>query len=491
MDFLSYDTVPHLEGVELISVGMEWPASTGPYTCTFEQIADIIIAANDDPLVRDPRIKLGHVSEVNGVMRVVNPFQALGDAAPAFGRIVNLRSDNGGAVLLGDFMEVPEWLAEAMPSAFPSRSAEPWLDAETPGGKRYAAVLTAVSLLGTFLPAIGDLEDLQRLMEGGPDAVAATRQEASVPELSVSVGSIRDRFNFEWATDPDSVEGLDTFWWWARDVRVDPNEIIADDDEGGLYRIPFETDGEDEVTFGEPEEVREVYVPVNASGGQAFGRTTPVRAGQTVLASNLNRPRKRPTTAASPRPANDDPEEGRMSIDIGALRERLGLSDEQLPDDATEEQINAALTAEHAPGSEEPDSPPVEGDPDSPPEGDPPNVEEEEPAAASAVSVDAETWERTREQAAAGAQVATEQRTERRDTYLSEAVEVGKFAPSRLEHYTSLYDADEEGTRSLIDGLAEGLVPVDERGSAASESDQATHDRIMAGAFGITSKEDR
>jgi hypothetical protein len=64
---------------------------------------------------------------------------------------------------------VPKWLAEAMPSAWPSRSCEWVWDFETEGGKRYSAVLTAVSLLGERQHAISNLADVQRLLEYGPD----------------------------------------------------------------------------------------------------------------------------------------------------------------------------------------------------------------------------------------------------------------------------------------------------------------------------------
>ncbi len=66
---------------------------------------------------------------------------------------------------------------------------------------------------------------------------------------------------------------------------------------------------------------------------------------------------------------------------------------------------------------------------------------------------------------------------------------MGKFPPSRLAHYTALYDADEEGTRQLVDSLAEGVVPVHERGASPSSdtNDSQTHGAIMAGVFGVSS----
>ena len=52
-----YVTVPD---VELMTVGIDWPAHPQPVTITLEHLVDAMVAANDDPLIRRPRIKLGH-----------------------------------------------------------------------------------------------------------------------------------------------------------------------------------------------------------------------------------------------------------------------------------------------------------------------------------------------------------------------------------------------------------------------------------------------
>lgn len=506
MDFVSYadEGYRFMEGVELMSVGMEWPASNGPYTATFDQLAAIVEAANNDPLVYDPRIKLGHQSPVNGDDAMpTDPFRPIGDAEPAFGRIVNLRTTNQGAVLVGDFVEVPVWLADAMVSAFPSRSSEPWLEHTTPGGKHYAAILTAVALLGAYWPAIQDLEDLQRLMEDGPDAVAATTEETNVPhpatatstpEASIDAGTIRNRFNFDWCTNEDRVfeddrgDLQDPYWWWARSVRVDPLEIIAEGDED-LWRIPVTTDGEDEVTFGTPERVREVYVPVNATAGDTtVRRDALVLDGQRVLATYLHRPEKPAKPAASrPDPTNPTQEVTMPTIDIPALRERTGLPAEQLPDNATEDQINEALNAEPEPTPK--GDPAPEGDPA--PTGDP--APETQPAASTVpdgfVQVPAATWAEVQAGAQAGARIATESEETRRDQTIQAALDIGKIPPAQREAMVNLHAERPEAFYTLLTasveegGLAEGLVPVDPKGrdtevnASNSEATQAYIDQ--------------
>lgn len=481
---MEYRTVT---GVEIATVGMDWPASTGAYTCTFEHLADAMEAANSDPHVMSPRLKLGHTSQLNGELNEVahDPFADLGDGAPAFGRVVNLRLENGGAVLVGDFIEVPAWLADAMPSAYPSRSTEVRLMYTTEGGKQYSAVITAVALLGPFEPAIKDLDDLERLLIQGPESTAAvaaaTPEEGRMPEIdaSVATGTIRERFNFDWAVS-EPVEGLNTYWWWARDVRVDPNEIIADDDEGGIWSVSFETDGKDEVTFGEPVRVREEFVPVSASATAVIAARNE-RSDQRVLASNLERPEKpAPKTAASSQP---DPQEDEMDIDLDKLRDRLGL-----PDDATEEQINEALAAEPTPDPDPSPDPDPAPDPDPTPDPDP----DPEPVAAShGVILDKEAVAQLQSEAKEGREARRVQLSTEREGIVESAVKAGKFPPSAATSYRQQLDKGgeiEASTRKFIEELPDNTVPVDELGGA-EESDQGWKDRVMSSFPGHKSKQ--
>ena len=457
-----------IEGVELATVGMDWPASTGPYTCTFEHLRDAMAAANDDPHVLTPRLKLGHTSEINGELNhIANPFVQLGDGVPAFGRVVNLRLENDGAVLVGDFVEVPEWLADAMPSAYPSRSTEVTLMVTTEGGKQYSAVITAVALLGPIEPAIKDLADLERFLVEGPSPEEERVSNTAI-DASVATGTIRERFNFQWTVDNETEH--DTYWWWARDVRVDPNEIIADDDEGGCWSIPFETDGQDEVTFGEPVKVREEFVPVNASATSVVAAHRD-RKDQRVLASNLERPDKpAPKTAASSQP---DPQEDNVSestIDMSKLRERLGL-----PDDASEDQINEALGKAPEAPEEKPEETPAET-PETP-------AADAEPVAA---SVDPEALKQLQDDAAAGREARSAQLKADREGFVNQAVKDGKFPPSAAASYQAQLEKGAEieaSTRAFIDGLERNVVPVNEIGASA-EAEGGQVARVLA-SFGI------
>jgi hypothetical protein len=462
---LEYVTVTD---VEIVSTGMAWKGVGGPYYITAEHLADMV-AAQQDPLIRAARVKLGHIDpRFNGALTSHDPWNL--DAEPAFGTWANLRLTEGGAKIIADAIEVPADLAASLPSSFPNRSIEWVWDYETEGGKRYSAVLTDVALLGTRAQAVEDLADIVRanLPAAVADpiladltAAAAAREETTLPDhpaASVSVDRICQEFNFEWAMS-EPIEGLDTYWWWARDVRVDPDEVICSDGEGGTYRVPFTTDGDYQVTFGEPVEVRETYVDV--TGATAAASAAQARHGQRVLANDLAKPDK---------PARDNPaatrpqQEAAMSdgIDIAALRLRTGLSETELPDNATEEQINAALAKEPEAVVEEDE---VEEE----------AVEEDElaPVASSdrTVTVDRAQWERTQRDAEAGAVARRAQLSAALDQEADAAVLDGRITPASRGEWRTAIDPGEnpdaaslaraEGEKASLKGLTAGRVPVD------------------------------
>ena len=62
-------------------------------------------------------------------------------------------------------------------------------------------------------------------------------------------------------------------WWWIRAIYLEPaTELIVDDDEGSLYRVPFTIASDDSITFSEPAPVRIEYVDSPAPATAARGR---------------------------------------------------------------------------------------------------------------------------------------------------------------------------------------------------------------------------
>lgn len=344
-----------IPGIHLLEVGEEWPASTGPWTVTPEDIA-AAVAAQDDPAVRSPIIRLGHVRT----------------GQPAFGRFTNLRAENEGMTLVADLVGAPTWLADLLPYAFPSRSVEAVLNASTETGHTHACRIDAVALLGVELPAISTLEDVRAVY-------AATSMEEAGVTLSTEVAAARGG-----AVPPVQVSaalstedlrrayydqlGPGQMWWWIREMQLDPMALIVDDDEGGLWLVPVTISG-DTPSFGDPEAVRVEYVPAPVAATSA----TPADRRSIVFADR----------AAS--------REG-VSMNPAEYRRLLGL-----PEDATDEQVTeraAELMAR----------------PETAPTPEPETAPTPEPVAASQaqvppgfVLVSAANWEQVQANAEAGA----------------------------------------------------------------------------------------
>jgi ATP-dependent Clp endopeptidase proteolytic subunit ClpP len=166
-----------------------------------------------------------------------------------------------------------------------------------------------------------------------------------------------------------------------------------------------------------------------------------------ALAADSQTPPVEP--AAGPTPP---PEGALMALDEG-LRERLGLdadADEAAILTAVDELVDKA-TAPPEPAPE----PVVEPVAARLPEG--------------TVIVDKATLDELRQQASEGVAARAQQRTEARDRAISDAISKGKVLPARRQHWQDSWDADPDGTRAMLDSLAEGLVPLADLGEPGGE----------------------
>lgn len=99
-------------------------------------------------------------------------------------------------------------------------------------------------------------------------------------------------------------------------------------------------------------------------------------------------------------------------------------------------------------------------------------------AAAEAIMLDPETLAKLQAQARLGMEAHNEMKKQKRDRVLDKAMDVGKFPPSRREHYATMYDADPDGTVELLNRMAENAVPVDVLGySGDAEKNKSESDR--------------
>lgn len=491
------DDLVTLPNITLISVG-SWNAHTnkrggGEVTFTEEDLRDIM-ASLEAPDVKEPRMVLGHtpMSAGPGMSEVAD--EGFFGEQPAIGKFTNLSLTADGQDIVGDLVGVPKWLADILPTAYPQRSVEVYWDVPSgiPGAPNHACIMPRVALLGTNLPAVATLEDLRVFFsEEGPELpepdlanatrrIAATRGDDMPAKVAASVQfeDVRREFYNNFAT-----EASGRYWWWITAVYADPQVLIVDDEEESLWSVPYTIKGDD-VEFGDAVKIKVQYVE-EESGKVAASRASAaqtmvsasealgVKAERVYAKAALSRPDDRSTKK----------EAAKMGLDLAALRERTGLTVEQLPDDATEEQINAALSAP-TPGEGEGEPQPGEGAA-APAEGEP---AEGEPAAVAAaqsatVTVDREAWDTMqRTQTALQADLETRVKAAR-DGVVMDAIKAGKIPPSRKEHYVKLMDADPDGTTELLAGL-EAVIPVEQRETGVADpsggSSQLSSDYDMA-----------
>jgi hypothetical protein len=221
---------------------------------------------------------------------------------------------------------------------------------------------------------------------------------------------------------------------------------------------------------------RDLYVGPEAPVGSFEYGMAEGRAGTPTPALPADGGQVQKTPPAEPAAGPTDEEEDSMSTLSEGLRERLGIEDAELDEDALLAALDEAL-AERA------DNPDRTG-------------ELAEPAAAVAslppgtVAIDEATLAELREQAAQGVAARAQQVTEARDRALDDAVKAGKFPPARREHWATLWDADPDGTRQTLAALAEGTVPLADIGEpggldTGASSEDAEFDRLFSSAVTI------
>lgn len=484
-------TIPN---VEILHTGIEYPLASGPTTFTEDDLADIV-ASQDDPAVRAPRLKLGHT----GSSVLVDSGE------PAVGTAQNLRLSENRQTLVGDYVGMPGWLADVLPSAYPSRSVEGNFDVQTVTGKTWRLVIDTIALLGVVHPGCTVLEDVQALYsEEGPDNVtiivdndgvptptpiAAARSGQGPHPVLAQAGMEDVRRAFYETLNPDQ-----QWYWWVVSVLVDPNELVVEDDaDGQLYRVAFTVTGDDAnpvITFEDPVPVRMVYVntePVTAGASPAQERVALVASAGREVAVFANRSESRPETTRTEA----------SSMNRAQLIQALGL-----PEDATDEQIQQAVTTAQSqtePGTPEPATPPAESPPGpgtpgtpgtpatpaqpepvqepTPPAAAPPAPAQEQVAAETGLrTIDAETLTNLQRDAALGRQAREEQVSAARTGLLDRAIAEGRIPPARRAHYEQLLQTDPDGTANLLTasaeqgGLAPGTIPLEVRGSSAGDS---------------------
>lgn len=483
-------TIPR---VPLIETGIDWPASTGPVTFTEGHLRSAAEAPYADQAIKLPRMRFGHTSATTSASESADHhFEQ-----PCVGKFINLRVEDDGNTLYGDLVGVPKWLGEktknedgsegpsVLSIAYPSRSVEAFFGVSTNTGKTHEMIITSVALLGENLPGVQTLDDLEILFSDEPtewiealtaDAkVAASQPQPGgdpIPQqrvaASVDTGDVRSAFYEQVATEESG-----RYWWWLHQMYLDPTVVIAEDDNMEYWLVPYSATASG-VEFAEPVQVFIQWVEketnkvaAKVSLPEQFGQPSQVWAS-----AEESRPEGRSTTSEG--------DEAEMAIDTASLRTALGLSETDLPDDATEEQINEAIAAHAANAGS--------GEGDGGTEDEATGDEQPEAVAAAAgsgprtVAVDAEVWEETRRGAQAGLELQRSQARAANESFLDTAIRQGRIAPSsRASYLAQMNGPDDSGNgparasvMDLINGLEAGVIPVDEKGHGEGETTKAS-----------------
>ncbi len=386
-------TVP---GIELMRVG-KWNLSTGEWECTEREIA-AAIDAHEKGLLRKPVIRLGH-----------NDPRFSGD--PAVGWIDNLRASADGQALIGDMVGVPEWLAEILPSAYPSRSIEGLYDYTAPDGSEHEFVLTGLALLGATRPGVESLQSLQDVARLY-DIAAAGQVGGKAIELTIE----------------------------AADNPKPYGDVKYADPKNGKYPIDTE------------EHVRAAWSYINMPKNQKG--YSPEELAQ--IKARIKAAAKKFGIKIEAAEASETEEGGAVVALPDNVAEALGI------DAAADEATVLAKIAElktAAPAAE--------------PEPDPAPTPEPVAAAAAAgapgvvnglVQIEQAQLDELKAAAAQGVEARARQIAEDDERTVMAAIGQGKIAPARKDHWLAALKADREGTKQVLASLAAGLIPVNEVG---------------------------
>lgn len=480
-------TLVNVTGVEIVQTGIEYPLASGPHTFTVDELADAIKAAEEDPAIKSPRLRLGH-----------SGLQDPGwDGEPAIGTVANMRLEQEGHTIVGDYVGVPEWLANVLPSAYPARSIDGELGVTTNTGHDWRLVITGLALLGVRWPGVSTLDDIKALFsKEGPDGVVvyATKEEMEEGEMGLAAQKVTGRI------DTDDIRrqfynslSAEQWAWWIRGQYQDPDELIAEDEASGeLYRIPYTIEGDD-VSFGDPVPVKIDFIDKPQKKEKAtavaailsFAQTT---HKNTTVYATVAESKEGVDVAGT---ATETP-----PLDLATLRSMFNVPDTKSDDDLKKELEAAGFVfppgqeeggAGRAPGSEQSgtsesgmattgnDPANVTGPGTDP--GNPETAASSPPPVTQSgvVSIDAATLSQLTEDAKLGRAAHTRQVTGDRDVMIAAAIQQGRIPKSREGHWRQQYDKDPEGTTTLLTaaadkgGLAPGLIPVTELGGAPSE----------------------
>lgn len=436
VDVPAAPTLATIRGVEIASVGYWDISNAQDWHPSAEDLA-AAVAALDCPAVRRPTLKFGHTGKP-------------GEGDPSIGLVDNLRLTDDGQTLIGDFVSVPAWFAEAdaegrsvIAAAYPDRSGEFQSDYVCQLGHTHPFVVHAVALLGVVRPGIGTLESLYDLYTKAPEKETPMANAAVALAAGTSIDDVRRAY----------YDGPGSNWYlWIREMFIDPPELIVQNDEDdSLQRVSYTIGADGSIEFGDGQTVKVEYVNARASAEKpalAFASRAEART-----------PTQEPSAAQAEEPQGKEPSVATLNESV---LQKLGLSA-----DADEAAIEAAID-KLAETAEKPE-------PEAEPEGSPEPSTEQLTAAAAKLGlamVDRAQYEQDRAAVRELQAVRTAQVKADDERLVDEAIKAGKLAPANKANFLKLMEADRVGIRATLAQMPAGLIPVAEMGhGVGSEED--------------------
>ena len=160
-------------------------------------------------------------------------------------------------------------------------------------------------------------------------------------------------------------------------------------------------------------------------------------------------------------------------MDPAKFREALGLAP-----DASDDEVRAAFAAALPPPTPAPE--PVQASLFDTPA--PTKAEPAKPELPGVIRVEASAWEAAQDRIKKLEAQEAKRIVAERDEVITQAVRDGKLAPARREHWVRLWNADPDGAREALNGLAKNVIPVMASGYAGE--DEADLDAEWAHLFG-------
>lgn len=186
---------------------------------------------------------------------------------------------------------------------------------------------------------------------------------------------------------------------------------------------------------------------------------TPIFA--TALADGDHKPPAEPVEPTHTQKEGPDP----MSDTIKkGLIDRLGITAADATEDTILAAVDEALAERAEPASRF-----------SPPEG--------------TVLMDADQVEQLRADARAGAEARAQQISDRRAGVVDAAIQDGRVAPARRDHWLAQLAADEEGATEVLASLAPGTIPMAPAGFTGGVDESTDEDAVYAKYWPTTEKE--